>query len=385
MNKSLASLLCLVAATLAPAQTINTLGSGAAVTSIDRSANFNALSVNGVPLSDYVEDRLFIGCDGDSWVGEAASSPPFDPFHGANGSDRAFYFPYGGSQGWVLLRTTDGHRMFGVEFMYGNGWTTGQIYGPYPWGNINATIEWQTWRNGQMASSGSTADQWLIPMGSIVGFYDAAGFDRLYLKCTSPNAWDPNYQALAMDHLQVQLNPCAAPLVLNTPAAAEVCDTGAVAFVAEFGGAGEFLYQWQRESPAGSGEFVDLDDGPTSAWDGGFPGIGGVVSGAYTAALQIAADQANGLVLGPEHAIRFRCVATTICGSATTAAAQLSVKSCIACPADFNGDGGVDGADVEAFFTAWEAGDASADVNTDGGIDGADVEVFFTAWELGGC
>lgn len=55
------------------------------------------------------------------------------------------------------------------------------------------------------------------------------------------------------------------------------------------------------------------------------------------------------------------------------------------CPADFNNDGGVDGADVEAFFTAWEGGQANSDVNQDGGIDGQDVEVFFLAWEAGGC
>ena len=55
------------------------------------------------------------------------------------------------------------------------------------------------------------------------------------------------------------------------------------------------------------------------------------------------------------------------------------------CPADFNQDGGIDGADVEAFFAAWESGDVSSDVNQDGGIDGADVEAFFAAWEAGGC
>ncbi|MBX3409689.1 MAG: hypothetical protein KF859_07360 [Phycisphaeraceae bacterium] len=55
------------------------------------------------------------------------------------------------------------------------------------------------------------------------------------------------------------------------------------------------------------------------------------------------------------------------------------------CPADFNNDGGVDGADVEAFFIAWETGDAVADINADGGVDGADVEAFFLAWEAGGC
>ncbi|MBL9000105.1 MAG: hypothetical protein JNK25_03075 [Phycisphaerae bacterium] len=55
------------------------------------------------------------------------------------------------------------------------------------------------------------------------------------------------------------------------------------------------------------------------------------------------------------------------------------------CPADFNQDGGVDGADVEAFYQAWEAAEPSADVNQDGGIDGGDVETFFAAWEAGGC
>jgi hypothetical protein len=55
------------------------------------------------------------------------------------------------------------------------------------------------------------------------------------------------------------------------------------------------------------------------------------------------------------------------------------------CPADFNNDGGVDGADIDAFFVAWEAGEASADVNQDGGVDGVDVATFFTAWEAGGC
>lgn len=55
------------------------------------------------------------------------------------------------------------------------------------------------------------------------------------------------------------------------------------------------------------------------------------------------------------------------------------------CPADFNRDGGVDGADISEFFSMWEDGDASADVNVDGGIDGEDVTVFFEAWEAGGC
>jgi subtilisin family serine protease len=55
----------------------------------------------------------------------------------------------------------------------------------------------------------------------------------------------------------------------------------------------------------------------------------------------------------------------------------------IGCIGDFNQDGGVDGSDVNAFFAAWEAGDASADVNQDGGVDGGDVNEFFAHWEAG--
>ncbi len=55
------------------------------------------------------------------------------------------------------------------------------------------------------------------------------------------------------------------------------------------------------------------------------------------------------------------------------------------CPADFNQDGGIDGADVGDFFAVWESGSACADVNADGGVDGGDVSDFFATWEAGGC
>ncbi len=58
---------------------------------------------------------------------------------------------------------------------------------------------------------------------------------------------------------------------------------------------------------------------------------------------------------------------------------------CDPCPADYNRDGGIDGADVEAFYADWENGTGCGDTNQDGGIDGADVEFFFAAWEGGGC
>lgn len=55
------------------------------------------------------------------------------------------------------------------------------------------------------------------------------------------------------------------------------------------------------------------------------------------------------------------------------------------CAADYNQDGGVDGADLESFFVQWQASEGCSDVNQDGGVDGADVEAFFLVWEAGGC
>jgi hypothetical protein len=63
----------------------------------------------------------------------------------------------------------------------------------------------------------------------------------------------------------------------------------------------------------------------------------------------------------------------------------IPANSCPACPADFDNDGGVTGADVESFFAAFESGDPCADTDLDGGVTGADVEAFFLTFEAGGC
>jgi hypothetical protein len=70
---------------------------------------------------------------------------------------------------------------------------------------------------------------------------------------------------------------------------------------------------------------------------------------------------------------------------ALVGAAAIGTCSCPVCPADFNADGGVDGADVEAFFRTWATGESCGDVNADGGVDGADIESFFLVWAVGGC
>jgi hypothetical protein len=58
---------------------------------------------------------------------------------------------------------------------------------------------------------------------------------------------------------------------------------------------------------------------------------------------------------------------------------------CPVCPADFDQDGGVTGADVSAFFGQYEEGASCADTDLDGGVSPADIATFFVAFEAGGC
>ena len=49
-----------------------------------------------------------------------------------------------------------------------------------------------------------------------------------------------------------------------------------------------------------------------------------------------------------------------------------------ACPADFDGNGIVEGADVAALLASW--GGAGGDLDGNGTTDGADVAVLLSAW-----
>ena len=64
---------------------------------------------------------------------------------------------------------------------------------------------------------------------------------------------------------------------------------------------------------------------------------------------------------------------------------ELGASTCPPCAADYDGNGGVDGGDLAAFFTDFEAGAACADVDGNGGVDGGDLGAFFAAFEAGGC
>ncbi len=55
----------------------------------------------------------------------------------------------------------------------------------------------------------------------------------------------------------------------------------------------------------------------------------------------------------------------------------------IRCLGDYDGDGGITGGDIAAFFKDFEVGAAAADLDQDGGITGGDIAEFFSRFEAG--
>jgi subtilisin-like proprotein convertase family protein len=74
--------------------------------------------------------------------------------------------------------------------------------------------------------------------------------------------------------------------------------------------------------------------------------------------------------------------ATIDAGSVTSVCLELEIAPAIECPADLNGDGSVDGADLAAILGSWGATCESCpeDLASDGHIDGGDLAVLLGSW-----
>ena len=103
-------------------------------------------------------------------------------------------------------------------------------------------------------------------------------------------------------------------------------------------------YQWQRRNPAVA------DPNAAAAWFDLTDGNGTFGSHAPNLTL---------LHPIPALATGYRCKIGGGCGCEPSAGGVIytnTVNFSIACPADFNADGGIDFSDVEAFFERWENG-----------------------------
>ncbi|MBS0195556.1 MAG: WD40 repeat domain-containing protein [Planctomycetes bacterium] len=162
--------------------------------------------------------------------------------------------------------------------------------------------------------------------------------------------------------------------ISQQPAPAATCHAGPATFVVGTIPAdnGDLAFRWQFEAaPVGSELWTDLADGP-------FPPIANSVAAA-------SGSESNTLTITNADLaaqLRYRVVVSVACGGGTSGI-ESNPAALLVCIGDYNCDGGIDGGDVQSFFTDWEAGLAGADVDGDGGVDGEDVETFFVNWENG--
>ncbi|MCX5689215.1 MAG: immunoglobulin domain-containing protein [Planctomycetota bacterium] len=166
------------------------------------------------------------------------------------------------------------------------------------------------------------------------------------------------------------------PAVTLQPESMSGCASGPNTFTVYATGS-DLVYRWHLAASRGQ-EGGALTDG---LYIDSRSGARFEVAGASTRTLTISNVQAG--FRGGN--LEFDASISNTCSTITTTGATLSVCACLACPADFNLDGGVDGSDVTEFFGTWDSGSCDADVNADGGVDGSDVDSFFNAWVSGGC
>jgi enterochelin esterase-like enzyme len=152
-------------------------------------------------------------------------------------------------------------------------------------------------------------------------------------------------------------------------------------------GSGPFTYQWQWQ-PAPGAPWVDIVNGLNTDPLGGPNRFN--AANARSAVVTVS-NPNDGSGTAGSHWDN-RCIVSNACGSVASDTATLTVLSntdpaCCPCPADFDATGGTpDAGDIDAFFSAWLAGDFTADADCSGDTpDSGDVDTFFAAWLAGGC
>ena len=169
--------------------------------------------------------------------------------------------------------------------------------------------------------------------------------------------------------------PCTAPTITTNPTATNICRTTTATLNVAATATTSVTYRWRK-----AGVPIDIVANPSAATD----------------TLRLGRVQAG-------DAGFYDCIVSTDCGSVTSGAARLTVRTCICLEADIAGggdagnepDGTVDGTDFIAFINSFALGDAAVDpladiagggdtgLEPDGTIDGTDFIFFINAFAIG--
>ncbi len=109
-------------------------------------------------------------------------------------------------------------------------------------------------------------------------------------------------------------------------------------------------------------------------------------SGCPTAATAVVACNNNGAGCGTASTAQWNATLGSswyvrVGSTSNVGGAGTLVLSCtVVCPADQDGSGSIDGADLAALLNAWGTNDAIADIDDSGSVDGADLAALLNGW-----
>lgn len=146
------------------------------------SATFDGLTVDHTDLSGYVEDGVSVSM--------------IDPDGSYNdGSFSEVYYGWGGNFNWATISLVGGGRIFGLDFLLGDG------HGGGPFGAGTTNLIWETFE-GATATGFGDID---LARGTTVGWTDTVGFTSIRVAAYGYGGIDSfgQFQAIAIDDLHI--------------------------------------------------------------------------------------------------------------------------------------------------------------------------------------
>ena len=168
------------------------------------------------------------------------------------------------------------------------------------------------------------------------------------------------------------------PVITEQPASSGACPSGVTEVPVGVADGLLLNYRWEVRNLLVPSGWSPIADGPVVIGDVQVA----VASNTATSTLSLSGFTSGWRTSLVSAGRAVRCVVGAGCDSALSVTSSSAVIT--VCRADLNCDGGIDGADIDAFFQLWETGDPGADFNEDGGVDGSDLSSFYGLWE-GGC
>jgi hypothetical protein len=167
--------------------------SSSVVTATDRSATFDSLTSDGIDLTSYSEDSLFVTVNDISYQG-------FDVFSPGDTRTTGFHYGRGGNSGYVSIRGTDNAVFNALDFLLGDG-SPGST----------TKVVWESYLLGVLTGSNT---ELLVGRGLVVGWIDSGGFDEIRVasrNVSHTNIGFGSWQSVALDDVRVQMVAVSQP------------------------------------------------------------------------------------------------------------------------------------------------------------------------------